>query len=45
MVISTNSRELEGRIRHELIFASEIEIVEPETLATKGSMKTKLVVR
>jgi phenylacetate-CoA ligase len=38
-------KEIDSRIRHELIFASNVELVEPGTLAPKGSMKTKLVVR
>lgn len=38
-------KEIDSRIRHELIFASNVEFVEPGTLAPKGSMKTKLVVR
>jgi phenylacetate-CoA ligase len=38
-------REIEDRIRRELIFASNVEIVEPGALAPKGSMKTKLVTR
>ncbi|ABG04800.1 phenylacetate-CoA ligase [Rubrobacter xylanophilus DSM 9941] len=38
-------KEIEGRIRRELIFASDVELVEPGTLAPKGNMKTKLVVR
>ena len=38
-------RELKGRIRRELVFSSDIELVEPGTLAPKGSMKTKLVAR
>lgn len=38
-------KELERRIRHELIFASEVELVEPGSLAPTGDMKTKLVAR
>jgi phenylacetate-CoA ligase len=38
-------REIEARLRQELIFASNVELVEPGTLAPKGSMKTRLVVR
>jgi phenylacetate-CoA ligase len=38
-------KDLEGRIRRELIFTADVELVEPGTLAPKGGMKTKLVVR
>jgi phenylacetate-coenzyme A ligase PaaK-like adenylate-forming protein len=38
-------KEIEGRIRRELIFASEVELVEPGPLALTGGMKTKLVAR
>jgi len=38
-------REIERAIRSELIFSPNVELVEPGTLAPKGSMKTKLVVR
>ncbi len=37
--------EIEGRIRRELIFASDVELVEPGTLAPTGGMNTKLVAR
>jgi phenylacetate-CoA ligase len=38
-------KEIEGRIREELIFSSSVELVESGTLAPKGGMKTKLVAR
>ena len=38
-------KEIEGRIRRELIFACDVELVEPGTLAPTGGMKTKLVAR